>query len=176
MRRGHRFTGLICPEQRFTPLKANILLLHLNLSWIFRSTRRLGISQVTPSGGGQDGKGKEQKADKSRREGCGFVSIACFLCLWLFAGAGFPPLPPPSNQPPAPPPSPARAELSPGGLLSASRRQGVRRSCNWNTNYMNNEPETTAMTRNRDQGTEMITNRQFCLLQVFISARRRQKP
>lgn len=43
-------------------------------------------------------------------------------------------------------------EPSPGGFLSTSHRQGVRRNCNWNTDYMNNEPETTRMTRNRDQG------------------------
>lgn len=67
----------------------------------------------------------------------------------------------PPNQTPPPPPSPACTEPRPGGLLSMSHRQGVRRSCNWNMDYMNNEPDSTRKTRNRDQAFEMIMNRKF---------------
>lgn len=54
-------------------------------------------------------------------------------------------------------------------LLSTSHRQSVRRSCNWNTDYMNNEPQTTRMTRNRDQGPR-DDNEQTILIRdtVFI--------
>lgn len=57
---GYSFTGLICPEWCLTPLKAHILPMHLNLGWIFCSTRRPTISQVPPSGGG-GGDGEEEK-------------------------------------------------------------------------------------------------------------------
>lgn len=60
---------------------------------------------------------------------------------------------PPSTaiNPPPPLPGPGPAERRPGGALGEPRRRGVRRSCDWNTDYMNNETETTRKTGNRDQ-------------------------
>lgn len=82
------------------------------------------------------------------------------LSQFLFAGAKSPYFTLLIN-PPIPPPSPFWTDPSPGGLLSTSHRQGVRWDCNWNTDYMNNEPETTRMARNRDRGLETIMNRHF---------------
>lgn len=146
---GYSFTGLICPEWCLTPLKAHILPMHLNLGWIFCSTRRPTISQVPPSGGG-GGDGEEEKKRRMRREeedlglppSPAFVSSSCLLMQRL-------PISSSQSTPHLLHPAP---EPSPGGFLSTSHRQGVRRNCNWNTDYMNNEPETTRMTRNRDQG------------------------
>lgn len=99
--------------------------------------------QVPPSGWGVRG-GKEMGDVKG--EGSGFGSVTCLClrsCLLDFT---------PLNQTPPSPPSPVCAELRPRGLLSMSHRQGVRRSCNWNMDYMNNEPASTASTRKGRSG------------------------
>lgn len=91
---------------------------------------------------------REKMEDEVRKEEQDVGLSPSHACL-LFAGAEAPPTPPAQFLHPALP------------YLVRHSRQGVRRSCNWNTDYMNNEPETTRMSRNRDQGLETIMNRQF---------------
>lgn len=164
VQQGYSFTGLICPEWCLTPLKAHILALHLNPSWIFRSKKRLRISQVPPKGLGWRRKKKSTGWSGERAGeggGCGLVSITCLCLSSCLLGAQSPHFTLLIKPPPPPQPGPDWTELSPGGLLSTSHRQGGRRSCNWNTDYMNNEPQTTIMTRKRDQGLETIMNMLF---------------
>lgn len=128
VQQGCSFTGLIYPEWCLTSLKAHILPLHLNLSWIFRSTRRLRISQVPPSGWGWRGE-KNAGWSGEKRKNVG-LSNHMLVSLLLFAGAESPRFTLLNNTPPPLHPAlPAQSRAQ--EAYSVRHRQGVRRSCHW---------------------------------------------
>lgn len=106
VQQGYSFTGLIYPEWCLTPLKAHILPLHLNPHWIFRSRKRLRISQVPPSGCGWRVKKGRMKLGKKRRRMWVWLHHM-LVSLFLFAGAESPHFTLLINPPP---PSPAFTE------------------------------------------------------------------
>lgn len=95
----YSFTGLIYPEWCLTPLKAHILPLHLNPSWIFRSRTHLRISQVPPLGWGWRGKKQRMKRGKEE-EDVGLSPSHAYVSVLVCWGT-VSPFHPPNQTPPS---------------------------------------------------------------------------
>lgn len=106
---GCGFTGLICPEWFLTPLKAHILPMHLNPSWIFRwkkktSPNKSGVSlRVEMKKKEKEGTGWSAERAGGRKEEEDVGSSPSHACVSVLVCRGTDSVFHPPNQAPPPP-------------------------------------------------------------------------